>query len=501
MKLGICFFFKHIQIKYKKKKNIISVYKMSRFTLNNINEVKFRPNNGNDNVTMSHVTGGVSVDGYIVATGGVSAGTLRLTGGSITDTSAAISFGGENLSTTGTLGCGVLTAATGSAIGNLTLADGSITDSSNAIFFGGTSLSNTGGVSFKGEVSLNGYTYPTSLGTSQFLYHKSDTVGVSGYGLIEGTNITLTYGETGVTIASSGGGGGGGGGTSINGLTDAYADSTNVVLGNEPSVAITGTGNTGIGVCALYDLSGNAGVDNTAVGQQALQNITSGNRNIAIGSTALEANITSSDNIAIGYNTLYQYSGTENNNTVVGSNSGSGITSSGVSGLTIIGASSGVGLTSASSNLTLIGHQVETVGTDISNTVYLGNAQVTTVYMQGNVMVTSDGRDKTDVEDSSYGLNIVDNLRPVEFTWDRRPILPGDAENTTNGQRTVGLIAQEVRDSLTEEENKILNLVNDSSEERFHMCYNNLIPILVKAVKDLKAEVDTLKQRMDKCSC
>ena len=121
--------------------------------------------------------------------------------------------------------------------------------------------------------------------------------------------------------------------------------------------------------------------------------------------------------------------------------------------------------------------------------------------MQGNVLVTSDGRDKTDVEDSTYGLNIVDNLRPVEFTWNRRPIVPGDAENTTNGQRSVGLIAQEVRDSLTEEENKILNLVNDSSEERFHMCYNNLIPILVKAVKDLKAEVDTLKQRMDNCSC
>ena len=57
----------------------------------------------------------------------------------------AISFGDENLSTTGTLASGALSvtgtgafsstisAATGSSVGNLTLADGSITDSSGSI--------------------------------------------------------------------------------------------------------------------------------------------------------------------------------------------------------------------------------------------------------------------------------------------------------------------------------------------------------------------------------
>ena len=43
-----------------------------------------------------------------------SVGNLTLANGSITDSVGAISFGDENLSTTGTLGCGVLTAATGS---------------------------------------------------------------------------------------------------------------------------------------------------------------------------------------------------------------------------------------------------------------------------------------------------------------------------------------------------------------------------------------------------
>ena len=57
--------------------------------------------------------------------------TLTFANGSITDSTGAISFGNENLTTTGTMVFG-----TGSTIGNLTLADGSITDSSGAISFG-----------------------------------------------------------------------------------------------------------------------------------------------------------------------------------------------------------------------------------------------------------------------------------------------------------------------------------------------------------------------------
>ena len=82
--------------------------------------------------------------GVLTAATGSTVGDLTLADGSITSSSAAITFGNENLSTTGTLGCGVLTAATGSAVGNLTLANGSITDSSGAISFGDENLSTTG---------------------------------------------------------------------------------------------------------------------------------------------------------------------------------------------------------------------------------------------------------------------------------------------------------------------------------------------------------------------
>ena len=98
----------------------------------------------------------------------ISTGNLSLANGSITDSSGSISFGDENLSTTGTLSCGALTAATGSTIGNLTLANGSITDSSGAISFGDENLSTTGtltvdGLSTLGSVTVTGTTTMASF--------------------------------------------------------------------------------------------------------------------------------------------------------------------------------------------------------------------------------------------------------------------------------------------------------------------------------------------------
>lgn len=84
----------------------------------------------------------------------VTAGTLTIGGGSITDTSGAISFGNENLTTTGVVTANSVTAIgaastfyTGTTIGTLTLADGSITDSGGTINFGDEILITTGTLS------------------------------------------------------------------------------------------------------------------------------------------------------------------------------------------------------------------------------------------------------------------------------------------------------------------------------------------------------------------
>ena len=92
----------------------------------------------------TELDGTLTVDGVATLASSSTVGNLTLADGSITDSSGAISFGDENLSTTGTLGAGVATLASSSTIGNLTLADGSITDSSGAISFGDENLSSTG---------------------------------------------------------------------------------------------------------------------------------------------------------------------------------------------------------------------------------------------------------------------------------------------------------------------------------------------------------------------
>jgi hypothetical protein len=95
----------------------------------------------------------LSVTGAVDASGSVAAGTMTIDSGSITDSSGAISFGDENLSTTGTLASGAATItgavdASGSvSAGNMTIDSGSIVDSSGAISFGDENLSTTGTLS------------------------------------------------------------------------------------------------------------------------------------------------------------------------------------------------------------------------------------------------------------------------------------------------------------------------------------------------------------------
>lgn len=74
-------------------------------------------------------------------------GTLSLSGGSITDSSGAISFANENLSTTGTIDGGTITGTSlvaDNGPNTVTLVPGSYTDTTGAVSFGAANLSTTG---------------------------------------------------------------------------------------------------------------------------------------------------------------------------------------------------------------------------------------------------------------------------------------------------------------------------------------------------------------------
>jgi len=73
-----------------------------------------------------------------------------------------------------------------------------------------------------------------------------------------------------------------------------------------------GGGNTGVGVNALDSLISGTGINNTAVGVDALTDDTTGSANVAIGHAALANNTTGNFNMAIGAEALQQNNGNFN---------------------------------------------------------------------------------------------------------------------------------------------------------------------------------------------
>ena len=330
------------------------------------------------------------------------------------------------------------------------------------------------------------------------------------YPIADGTNgqvIDIQYGTGLLIYCTDSGGGGGGGVTDIDGLTDASTAGGaggNIFLGYKPTIGVGAENNIAIGVSAIFagELGSVNSLNNIAVGSNALLlaiNDTT-NDNIAIGySTLINTDAISSQNVAIGTSALTALTNGTSQNVAIGYIAGQEITTGYQN--TIVGASAGITLTSGDNN-SLIGFGAEPTSATVSNEFTLGNSSITTLRCADTTIASlSDSRDKTDVEDSRFGIGFLNNVRPVEFTWQRRNIAPGDENNNKNGLRRVGFLAQELQEAMPDGENDILDLVYESNPDRLEAKYGNLIPVLVKAVKDLKAEVDTLKQRMDNCSC
>jgi len=181
-------------------------------------------------------------------------GTLILAAGSITDTSGAISFGNENISTTGTAtlatvdinagaidgtvigansaAAGTFTAIVGTSfsIGGLTVAAGSLTDSSGAISFGNENLTTTGNVTVSGTATL---------ATVDINAGAIDGTTIGGTSAAAGTFTSLVLGTNGTIVLE---------GSSANAhettitVVDPTADQT-VTIPNETGTFVT-TGST-----------------------------------------------------------------------------------------------------------------------------------------------------------------------------------------------------------------------------------------------------------------
>lgn len=114
-----------------------------------------------------------------------------------------------------------------------------------------------------------------------------------------------------------------------------------------------------------------------------------------------------------------------------------------------------------------------------TNTYDLGSSSATlrwrTIYLVNAPDISSDGRFKHGVLEVSEGLAKANALRPVSFVRDGEEC------------RQYGFIAQEARAVLPE-------AVSGSEETQYGMSYEQVIPILVKAVQELSRKVDMLER-------
>ena len=244
--------------------------------------------------------------------------------------------------------------------------------------------------------------------------------------------------------------------------------------------------------------TGTVALGANAAGSAVINPIFTGN--IAIGWNAFRQG-TGAANTVIGINAMNQTT-TGTINTAVGIRSQLSVTTGGYN--TAIGADAGFDITTGSNN-TSLGYDANPSSATSSNEITLGNNAVTTLRCQVTTITgLSDERDKKDIEEIPVGLSFVKQLKPVKFTWntrlpEARTMPDGTVREYTSADvkrnvPDIGFIAQdlvEVEDQL--DGHDWLQLTLRSNPDKLEATPGRLIPILVKAIQELSAEVEALK--------
>ena len=129
-------------------------------------------------------------------------------------------------------------------------------------------------------------------------------------------------------------------------------------------------------------------------------------------------------------------------------------------------------LTNSSSNLIIKSGSTTAATFSGANVTFAGTLASGAITSSGDVTAFSDMRIKHDIETIEGALAKVSDMRGVYF-------------KRNNGEAGTGVIAQEVENILPE-------VVKDG--EYKSVAYGNMVGILIEAIKELKAEVEKLKE-------
>jgi hypothetical protein len=200
-----------------------------------------------------------------------------------------------------------------------------------------------------------------------------------------------------------------------------------------------------MGFQALY--ANTTGIQNTAVGYQAGNSITTGSQNICIGYDTDASSATGQGQITIGY------------------------------------------------GLTGQGNNHVTMGTSGSK-IYVNYTST------GTWTQTSDATLKNVIGQETLGLSFVNRLNPVTFTWKSQTDLPVShphySETNKKNVTTVmhGLLAQDVKAAMDAEGCSTFNGWDEGPDGIQAVSREMFITPLIKAIQELKAELDSVKAEL-----
>lgn len=262
------------------------------------------------------------------------------------------------------------------------------------------------------------------------------------------------------------------------GTTALYNNTTgngNSAFGSSSLAAnTTGNVNSAFGISSLQQNT--IGHFNSAFGYATLNENISGYYNTAVGSYSLMFNTIGNNNSAVGVQALYANS-TGNNNSAFGYYAGNTVTTG--------------------SNLTLIGYNAQPSSGSTMNEITLGNESITTIRSNvTSITSLSDARDKKNIQDLNLGIDFLMKIKPRLFNWDKREWYENNESDGSKmkSEPTAGFIAQEFDELQASEHVEWLNLVLKTNPEKLEATYGNLLPVMVKAIQDLKEENDNLKK-------
>jgi len=259
-------------------------------------------------------------------------------------------------------------------------------------------------------------------------------------------------------------------------------------------------------------------------GQGGVSSATARN-GVVIGSGAMKG-ISTTDyvndygSVAIGYRAAFRNKSGTSYNVAIGLQSLYGFPPSfpSTTGLTgdnnvAIGRNSGYRIQSGSNNI-CVGYNAGDTSSPVtitsqSNYICLGNNSITNAYIRVAFTVTSDERDKAEIKPLGLGLDFINNLKPISFKFKKEVgeeyikneegneeelnpnYIPSRESTEVEQEQRYGFSAQDVL--LLEGDEPVI--VDNKNTEKLGLRTEVIIPILVKAIQELKAEIEILKNK------